>query len=74
MFRASSEMAVAIRVASVVEYPSWDASERPRWRAATISRSDAIAMVISSIAPGFIAAFDRRASVNGPTAGHSERS
>src|SRR5205807_5192497 len=50
MFLASSEIAVAIRVASVGEYPSWAASAHPRWRAVTMSRSDVIGTVIFSSA------------------------
>src|SRR5215472_6863273 len=47
ILRASSEMAVAIRVRSVEENPSLEASVRPVCRALTISRSDAIGMRVS---------------------------
>src|ERR687894_405939 len=39
MLRATSEMAVAINVASVAEQPIWLASSRPDWRATTMSPS-----------------------------------
>src|SRR5260370_7998572 len=48
MFRANSEIAVASRVASPDEKPSWAASERPFWRATTISWSELILTRISS--------------------------
>src|SRR5205807_3287623 len=59
MFRASSEIAVAIRVASVGEYPSWAASTHPRRRAVKMSRSDAMGTVITCSA-------DRTPVVTGP--------
>src|SRR5215469_3689558 len=48
ILRASSEMAVAIKVRSVEENPSLAASVRPVCRALTISRSDAIGMRVSA--------------------------
>src|SRR5438552_9339223 len=47
MFRATSEMAVAISVASVGEKPISVASSRPRWRARTRSVSDSMITRIS---------------------------
>src|SRR5829696_4867111 len=47
MLRAASEIAVAIRVASVREKPSSLASARPSARAGTTSSSEAIAIVTS---------------------------
>src|SRR2546422_9978616 len=47
MLRASSEMAVAMSVASPVENPSSVARARPRCRAATISWSELMATRIS---------------------------
>src|SRR6266852_998512 len=48
MFRASSEMAVAISVALPKENPSLVASARPFWRATTMSRSDLSATLHSA--------------------------
>src|SRR5215472_14625906 len=48
MLRASSDMAVAIRVRSVEEKPSLEAWVRPVCRARTMSRSDAIGMHVSA--------------------------
>src|SRR5215472_11230473 len=48
ILRASSEMAVAIKVRSVEENPSLEASVRPVCRARTISTSDAIGMRVSA--------------------------
>src|SRR5438093_5885953 len=48
MLRASSEMAVAIRVASVPENPSSVASSRPICRACTRSASEPMAISASS--------------------------
>src|SRR5687767_3832182 len=48
MLRASSEMAVAISVASVPEKPNRPASSRPFWRAKTRSESDPMEMRSSS--------------------------
>src|SRR3981081_871644 len=42
MLRATSEMAVAMKVRSVLENPSFSASSRPFWRASTISVSAAM--------------------------------
>src|SRR6267154_107902 len=42
MLRASSEMAVAMSVASLIEKPVCSATARPCWRAVTMSLSDAI--------------------------------
>jgi len=47
MFRASSEMAVAMSVASPEENPSSIAIARPFWRAETISWSELIDTLIS---------------------------
>src|SRR5438105_12720433 len=47
MLRATSEIAVAINVASVGEKPISPASSRPRWRARTRSASDSMAMRVS---------------------------
>src|SRR5919204_838262 len=47
MFRAISEMAVAISVASVREKPRWSASARPSARAGSMSESAAIGTRIS---------------------------
>src|SRR6266850_6205079 len=47
MFRASSEMAVAIRVASTAEKPSSAASVRPSRRARTMSASRSIGICFS---------------------------
>src|SRR5215472_11205350 len=49
ILRASSEMAVAIKVRSVEENPSLEASVRPICRALTISRSEAIGMRVSAV-------------------------
>src|SRR5712664_1417467 len=59
MLRASSEIAVAISVAWVAEYPSSTARSRPRWRAATISRSEVMGTVICALSK-------RTPSVMGP--------
>src|SRR5215211_7797886 len=48
MLRATSEMAVAMSVRSVLEKPSSDDSRRPSWRAVTMSASVAIVTRISS--------------------------
>src|SRR5688572_25548699 len=48
MLRASSEMAVAMRVTSVDENPIWAARARPFCRAATMSTSDWIGTRMSS--------------------------
>src|SRR5215210_8309002 len=48
MLRATSEMAVAIKVRSVLEKPSSVDSLRPSWRAVTMSSSRAIGTRISS--------------------------
>src|SRR5919109_31525 len=50
MLRATSEMAVAIRVRSVLENPSTDESRRPSWRAVTMSSSVAMRTRPSSVA------------------------
>src|SRR4051812_27971558 len=47
MLRATSEMAVAISVTSAPLKPSSSASERPRWRAVTISTAEWIGVVVS---------------------------
>src|SRR5207245_9576113 len=52
MLRASSEMAVAIRVRSLPEKPSAAANARPRWRAVTISAEELMGTTLSSRAPG----------------------
>src|SRR5258708_6151761 len=48
MLRATSEMAVAMRVRSVRENPSWAARSLPIWRAATMSVSADTVMRTSS--------------------------
>src|SRR6267378_7624878 len=48
MLRASSEMAVAMSVASLTEKPVCSATARPCWRAVTTSLSDAIRICVSA--------------------------
>src|SRR4051812_15772058 len=50
MLRATSEIAVAISVRSVLEKPSWDDRRRPSWRAVTMSASEEIGTWTSSAA------------------------
>src|SRR5438552_8879703 len=47
MVRATSEIAAAIRVTSAPLKPNSSASERPRWRAVTISVADRISVSVS---------------------------
>src|SRR5215813_9182814 len=49
MFRDSSEIAVAISVASPGENPTWDAKARPCWRATTMSLSALMSTTVSSV-------------------------
>src|SRR5581483_12410565 len=49
MLRATSEMAVAMRVASAPEKPRRAASARPSWRAVTTSASALIGMRLSPL-------------------------
>src|SRR6202023_3948665 len=48
MLRASSEIAVAMSVASLAEKPVCSAIARPCWRAATTSLSDVIRICVSA--------------------------
>src|ERR1043165_6212375 len=47
MLRATSEMAAAINVTSAPLKPSSSASDRPRWRAVTISVAELITVCVS---------------------------
>src|SRR2546426_8997119 len=51
MLRASSEMAVAIRVRSLPAKPRAAARARPRWRAVTMSAEELMGTTLSSRAP-----------------------
>src|SRR6266536_75114 len=70
MFRASSEIAVATRVAMAGAKPSWAARARPRIRAVTISESDStLTRVSSATSTGFIRQLHSASSAgNGPAA------